>query len=129
MSIKSWKQEFYPITAKQAARKGDLAAIDHAYLKFRGTFPSNLKRHRCEKRKCRVLFGDFEFCFSFETCALCVRNTETILDMPRCGRCPLFVSGGVRCPGFGSAYREWEESNDPRPMLKALRAARKLVLK
>ncbi len=129
MSIKSWKQEFYPITAEQAARKGDLAAIDHAYLKFRGTFPSNLKRHGCEKWKCRVLFDDLEFCFGHTTCALCVRNTGPAFDMPDCYRCPLFVSGGIECSQDESAYREWEESNDPRPMLKALRAARKLVLK
>lgn len=43
MSLKTWKAEFYPITATQAATRGDLAAAEHSLKKWEGALADGLE--------------------------------------------------------------------------------------
>ena len=129
MSLKTWKAEFYPVTAKQAAKKGDSAAIDQAILKYRGTFKKNLKKHGVFKdgRNITESVGlVVSLAFNTKTCALCVRHFED----EDCPTCPLRVALGCICDGrYDGIFEDWRHDSDPRPMLKALRKARKMVQK
>ena len=44
MSLKTWKKEFYPISASRV-RKDAIAAIEHSLRKWRGLTKDQMKRH------------------------------------------------------------------------------------
>lgn len=126
MSIKSWKKEFYPITARQAAEQSRVRATEHSLRKWIGLRKSNLNRHE-------LFVGDYESDIQDEnesfpirsiSCALC----EKFDQGKNCTECPLFESrGGVRCdsPATNSPFTCWTLDNNPAPMIKALRKALK----
>lgn len=50
MSLQTWKQEFYPIPAKEASNLWVLGAVNNSPRKWKGLRHKNLKRHDCEVR-------------------------------------------------------------------------------
>lgn len=118
MSITSWKREFYPITAKQAAKQGALAAAEHSLKKWSGALPGALKRHRGRPFGRNLYFGQECVEFDGNTCALCERYAEE-----ECVGCPLAKTlGGEPCSaGWESPYFEMVRNSNPRPMIAALR--------
>ena len=46
MSLKTWKEEFYSVPASKLARSSVIKCLEHSILKWRGLFPSHLKRHK-----------------------------------------------------------------------------------
>ena len=125
MSIKSWRAEFYPCSAKSAAAKKD--PIGHSLRKWIGLLPKNLKKHG-------VVFSWGEgkpIILNEDTCALCVIHHDKIGSY--CAGCPLMVIQGNRdCDDdFGddgddevSPYWLGMRGN-PRPMIEALKKAQK----
>lgn len=145
MSLQTWKAEFYPQTASALARTKGVTAIqllDHSIVKWTGALPANTKKHGVvyDAQWCTVKTVDHqlgyhedpknELVFDSTTCSLCRKY-----DGPRsnglCTRCPLAqVRGGLRCYDFtfdqAAVYRM---GASPENMVKALKAAKQMVLK
>ena len=119
MSIKSWKQEFYPVPAEEAATS-PIAALKHSIVKWHGLRSENLKKHRV------VVIGlhrigtteeNAEQLVCSTSCALCV------LVHQHCDRCVLTK---VRST-CGASYHNWVCKQDPEPMIAQLEHALKIV--
>lgn len=132
MTLKTWKQKFYPITAKQAARGGVVKAVQHSLLKWEGLRDKNLKKHGIEYVYAyfdsRITDGKSAMDIDARSCSLC----EKFADAPNyCRKCPIYESRGeVRCdmPKKGedaSPYEEMLRKGNPLPMIKTLRKALK----
>ena len=77
MSVKTWIEEFYPVSAKDLVNRGnpsDLDLVNHSLKKWEGARSGNLERHKVEL-DCAKLSDDGEigdvFFFGSETCSLC----------------------------------------------------------
>lgn len=124
MSLASWKREFYPITAKQAAKNGDLEACEHSLKKWQGALTVALKRHDGVITLRDDYHGlDFDLPFEFEAneCALCQRHLYGPEDS--CDQCPIVLSGEIACTEKRSAYQVFIDDGDPKPMIAALKKA------
>ena len=120
MSIKTWKEEFYTVSA--ASRMSKKAAIEHSIKKWEGLLPENLKKHGVVLDRCGDIHDDetkFEICD--ESCALCQKYVREC-----CIKCPLYKKLGFGCgkgkieAGDGWVYYMYE--GDPELMLKNLRS-------
>lgn len=124
MSLASWKREFYPITAKQAAKQGDLAAAEHSLKKWEGALPENAKRHGVIVDGIELLANGRAFSFVDKTCALCERHASPppFPAGQECEKCPLGITLGRPCAGWDDEpYGAMESDSNPRPMIAALR--------
>lgn len=128
MSIKTWKKEFYPITAKQAAKMSLVKAVEHSIQKWTGLQGGNLKKHglHSDHHTKWILDDNDNFCIDEITCALCMKF---VAQSGNCKGCPLFESLGHRCDDSSKnpPYQQWTYNNNPAPMIKALRKALKWV--
>ena len=131
MSLATWKKEFYPIEASEVKKKD---ALDHSIRKWRGLSAASLKKHRVGKDLGdRTLFDMGEnvewFTINTTRCALCKHYYISVHG--HCTGCPLFtVNKGTRCDEgatgeANSPYHHFIKFNDPKPMLKLLRKAKK----
>lgn len=130
MSLKTWKKEFYPITALQAKRTLDVVGlVEHAIQKWTGLKKSNLQKHDGYKADSMywVNFGEGSYLdVTTETCSLCREFWQEF-----CTGCPLYESRGqARCDQQldkekDSPYGTWMDTGSPSSMLKALRKALK----
>lgn len=150
MSMQSWKNEFYPISASEAAeyfRNGDLSEHDvteHSLRKWRGLRPENLAKHGIVRStSAGSCIGDPSekpggvmldwFGVDAGTCSLCqVYDPEEVYDevsgdcVVECNDCPLFLSRGkVSCDSRmrgeeRSPYWDFVTHGDPEPMIAAL---------
>lgn len=93
MSIKSWKEEFYPIPASRVRKKD---AIDHSIKKWEGLSPENLSKHELTYNFHTIMSCNEDyFCLGGNSCALCTRYCTADLY---CEKCPLYkINGDVRC--------------------------------
>lgn len=126
MSLETWKQEFYPINAREVSKDD---AIQHSLTKWRGLRPEALARHGVvmkgksvaeagnEERSLDAIFIDAH------TCALCHHYEGAYGE---CLECPLFNHLGERCDEYeASPYKRFSLYNNPEPMIKALEATLK----
>lgn len=130
MSIKTWKAEFYPITANRAS-KAD--AAEHSLRKWTGLLKKNLKKHNLENSWGMLVEEGKASCFPIDTttCALCRRfyNFDEFDEKHECGDCPLFkVRGDVRCDDplkseDYSPFTHFSNTSDPKPMIHWLKKA------
>lgn len=89
MSLESWKLEFYPVPAEVVAKRGQLAMVDQAILKWRGLTKANLRRHKVQLvSNTLVDMADRTLTFEFggPSCALCLRYSYSC---KYCVHCPL----------------------------------------
>ena len=135
MSLKTWKQEFYPKPASRVAKKN---AIKASLLKWAGLRPENLAKHDM------VVSHGFvheteddekEFWIGGEDCPLCVHYNvpEECRSPERCGDCPLVIAETAMSPrgepcDYWTAdrtppYGRWSKHKDPEPMIALLEAA------
>ena len=129
MSIKTWKEEFYPIPAQETEQSN---AIQHSLTKWTGFIPSNLEKHEVTYE----LLHDFRF---GQTCPLCyhfkIDEDRADLEEGRewneeteCDECPIVQTGFPECDAHDSAWRE-SRFGDPLTMIDqlehALRASKK----
>jgi hypothetical protein len=122
MSMQTWIDEFYPITAEEAARGSAKDATVHSIRKWEGLRPSALAKHGCTLIE-NTLYDvdDRRLVIASNSCALCVKfySTKTY-----CRRCPLAKArDGTPCDKHMlgeriAPYFELTESpNGPEPMI------------
>lgn len=128
MSMKTWKEEFYPVKPRKSMTK--LQAIQHSLTKWEGLSYKNRKNHEIDL----TLYGDlvengYENRLGIDetTCALCVKYMANKEDLPEktdvCLSCPLYKTLG-KCCGAGEPddpYTIWRDTFNPLPMIKALK--------
>lgn len=130
MSLETWKQEFYPVTAAKCA-KGATEAILHSIKKWEGLTPENLEKHgvtaaawsidgfNAKGARVSEMIGS-------DSCALCKQFYK---KGGACRSCPLCaVRGDVGCDSERgdekvSPWAAWTDELDPQPMLMWLRKA------
>lgn len=119
MTIKSWKEENYPIDAKDLRESSDRECIEHSLKKFEGTKKENLKKHNVILYKGDIYFTNGLTCFSFNglTCALCQKYC---LRESSCSNCPLSKIG-KQCSASESPWKIFLKDNNPIPMIRALK--------
>lgn len=135
MSLKTWLEEFYPISAKDAP-KGQAAA--HSLRKWQGLLPENLAKHGVDHvdttlgahlvgvpgwHTTRAEEADRKpFAFSGNTCALCFQYQDDAADTDYgfCCGCPLYQISGSSCAHSGSPYERYVESGTEKARLSAL---------
>lgn len=141
MSMKTWKEKFYPVEAEVAAKDGVLAAVDHSIKKWEGLTQENLKAHGVRQQLHVIttlgnpmanIKSPNNFSVNGRTCALCVLFATQ--GKWECDGCPLYEVRGAKCFKDGvdrSPYRAFCEEYPGRaePMIEALKAARELVLR
>ena len=121
MTIKTWKEEFYPKAPTKGMSKK--AAIEHSLKKWRGLTRRNLKKHWIYPEfsfswDCLKDDDEFQFHINSSTCALCKKYIGEFGE--ECTECPLFQLLGNRCDGGMAPYNTWINKGDPKPMIKAL---------
>lgn len=153
MSLKTWRDEFYPTRAfdfhdKDINLENKLAATEHSLQKWRGLLPENLKKHRVRTGE----YGHVEAAtvlpvflhglmldrtedhsqvlINSASCSLCVLSRDD------CRECPIVHKRGRRCdvPLDGDseqASSEWHAyrvKQNPKPMIKLLENTRAYLL-
>lgn len=128
MSLASWKAEYYPIDAQEAAAKGDLVAVEHSIRKWEGLTPENLARHGCAKILRNISDEDRQILqINDSTCSLCVLHYKKLNSEP-CATCPIFLVHEPCCDWPQSPFTRWVATTSPHPMLRVLNQARDYVL-
>lgn len=142
MSLQTWKDEFYPVRAREVDAKD---AVEHSLTKWRGLRQENLERHQVCISGLAVaeVGGSTHFTLSASTCALCEHyynpNKEDIEGDEdddkglACETCPLAKArGGYACDrdmpdsatGDAAPYFRLP---DPEPMIRWLEKAKDYV--
>lgn len=148
MSMRNWMAKFYPTPASRVTKD---AAIDHSICKWEGLTKVNLKQFNIRVAG-SMLFStdspadDPDLHIGGHSCALCkvFGNNPAIGNHPAinwhdqharfCMGCPLALSrGGVPCDvrangETASPWAKWIGDNDPRPMIVALKRAKRTGL-
>lgn len=125
MTMKTWKEEFYPTRAMES--EPGWPAVSHSIVKWHGLREENVKKHDLVFSGGNIveLAGDREVAAVYvdtSTCALC--QTATV----GCSDCPLYISRGhFQCdevvPGEStSPWHRWVKHHNPEPMIKVLEA-------
>ncbi len=115
MSIETWRKEFYPVPASDAATS-DLEAARHSLRKWRGLRQEILEKHDAEVDEAghRTPPISVDDC----SCALCCRHLNN--EEGHCGECPLIVLTGFHCGGHQKQWSAWVDCYNPEPMIEAL---------
>lgn len=112
MSLKTWKEEFYPVEAETLKSATDKECLEHALKKWSGVRKDNLNKHKIAHMRGKVGGPEENLFLNRDTCALCAKHyTGSTLDP--CGKCPLVdCTYVVQCAFI---------FHDIRPMLLKLR--------
>lgn len=97
MSFESWKQEFYPRSAQEAADESKGAALAHSVQKWAGRLSHNREKHGVHQDHMNVFaHGKVEWvlCYDAESCALCERY---LTRYGHCNDCPITKNTGIPC--------------------------------
>lgn len=124
MSLKSWLDEFYPISASEVSKED---ALEHSIRKWKGLLPVNLAKHKVAYQWEEVQPRDKEerihsFLIGSSSCALCQHWYD---DESGCPECPLVKAGHICCDDYNSAWRE--RYNNPARMVEELERSRASV--
>lgn len=106
MSFATWKAEFYPITAEEAANESPEAALAHSIQKWRGRLSHNRAKHGVVQSNKYMVFAHGEedsLMYNAGTCALCKYYLRDYSNTD-CNDCPIVVNGDIGCGYEGSAY-------------------------
>ncbi len=128
MSLKTWKKEFYPVTAKRCPKK-PIRQAQQGVLEWTGLLPGNLKKHGLVKAQYGTVIYEREcvgrgFPVGGQSCALCANCHPD--GRPVCGQCILVIYLGHRCH---AQYDIWIRKNDAHPMLRKLKRLEQVILK
>ena len=116
MSLDTWKEEFYPVTALDLVMDGasKLELIRHSLKKWRGLTKENLKKHDIAYASSRIFCKDGTLEINSQTCALCMKHQFT------CEGCPFEKLRETDSEPCNLQYREFLKRQDPVPMIEAL---------
>lgn len=106
MSLRTWKKEFYPESAKKAAKRGVGAAIEHSLRKWQGATEENAERHGVSIRGgAPGIAGKYgKLIFDCTTCALC-----SLFYEDGCKGCPLVHEDGSRCYSMDRGFSNFAD--------------------
>jgi len=127
MSLESWKQLYYPISADKAAELSPVEVIQHSLTKWRGLRTAVLDEHGVWVDGL-VLLTDGTNAPKFQTtgltCSLCAKYYDHSADdeVIACSSCPLAQLGASGTDCF-TEYRHWRTTHDPEPMIQLLEKA------
>ncbi len=124
MSLESWKQLYYPITAEKAAKLSPHGIIKHSLTKWRGLRPEVLAEHelRIEFSWIKDKTAD-NLPITGQSCSLCEKHYDYSKDeSDSCSSCPLAQLGASGTDCF-TEYRHWRDTRDPEPMIALLEKA------
>lgn len=144
MSLETWLEEFYPITADDAVEKyvDELNLVEHSLQKWKGATQENLERHSCHYFNHYLTENGAEegdpnksIAFNGETCSLCVKYFEKV-DLTDCGTCPIVVYTGKSCSEqwlddgeYIKGHGTWSNStDDPEPMIDLLQEVKDKII-
>lgn len=133
MSLKTWKEEFYPVDAESVSEED---ALDHSLRKWIGLKPENLKKHGVFKvsgwRSIVDKNDEYDsMLIDGVSCSLCKFYLGDEVDS-QCESCPLTAQrGGRACdestePGSyfnDSPYANFTERDDPQAMIDLIQGA------
>lgn len=123
MSLESWKQLYYPITAEKAAKLSPHGIIEHSLIKWRGLRSEVLNEHQLWFSYYYITDGTNSFAITGQSCSLCEKHYDYSKDEPdSCSSCPLAQLGTDRFDCF-IEYRHWRDTRDPEPMILLLEKA------
>lgn len=125
MTIKSWTNEYYPVTSDDCLEGSQFA---HSKLKWKGLRPEHLKRHELTIDHHDNLVNQdpddpATFVISGATCALCVQaytkwaDERYVGDKLYCEFCQIFLLTGHTCH---DEFSKWVTDHDPEPMIALL---------
>lgn len=119
MSLKSWKEEFYPVRAADATHP-----LQHSLQKWIGLRPENLERHEVfinSDSNVESENGD-SLSIDSSSCALC-----TIYLDNGCADCPLIKAHEAPCDQIGwggeNPFAAWCSDHYPEPMIQIIQKA------
>lgn len=127
MSLKEWKEKYYPVDAFDVSYKD---ALDHSIKKWEGLQADVLKEYGLVQSDNVIGDGNEYMVISGETCSLCCCYIDIEADNP-CSQCPLAQSrDGIPCDD-PTAYEKTTPYSafllgNAKPMLHALRLAKTL---
>ena len=120
MTVKTWKEEFYPIPADQATDT-ELEAIEHSLRKWRGLTKENRAKHGLTLNDFVAYNSCSLIVINGSTCSLCKRHTVPLSFLTECSQCSITAITGTPCDkSGGSPWSMWRFQNDPRPMISVL---------
>lgn len=123
MSLESWKQLYYPITAEEAAKLSPREVIQHSLTKWRGLQPEVLAKHGLSYDFSSITDSTYGLLITGQSCSLCEKHYDYSKDEPdSCSSCPLAQLGTGRFDCF-IEYRHWRDTRDPEPMILLLEKA------
>lgn len=132
--LEAWKEEFYPISGKEAADQGLEAALLHSIQKWKGLLPENLRRFPelgWDHENARIVYRNGpEFGFGTSSCSLCqMFQMKAHEDDPSpCFGCPLYdEEQETACYNDDRAYSQVVDYGEsPILMVQELEAALKV---
>lgn len=133
MSVATWEKLYYPISAAEAAKQGDLAATRHCVRKWEGLSSEIRAEHGL---KVESKWEDFGYLtdnqetghifIDITTCALCTRHHWTCEeDTDCCPNCPIVKAIGRPC---FVEYDTFCHTGDAEPMRATLNATLEWLL-
>jgi hypothetical protein len=126
VSLKTWKDEFYPVEADKT--EPGIEAIEHSLRKWRGLRAENLAKHDCGESRGTIYDGIRVFDVNNMSCALCFHAAEWngMLGSGDCDDCPLRDYLGRSCDESleePMPYVVYRRNGDVEPMIEALGGA------
>lgn len=119
MSLKTWKEEFYPTKANSPEALA--SPIEHSLRKWKGLTKKNLAKHRVWKGGRMFIMDEWADILSIdcESCALCINSTvkDECGTHVVCAHCPIYETLMKEC---NSEYFEWVCTGNPTPMISLL---------
>lgn len=129
MSLNTWKEDHYSVSAEEAAKLSWVGAVEHGLSKWEGFLPENLESHHVSikvgKYPPYLMISDngskSSIAINDGTCALCLKckNKDGAVD---CRKCPIFGLTGSSCDEFKSSpFQIFVKYMNPEPMIGLLR--------
>ena len=108
MSLETWKEEFYPVHAREATAT-PVQALKNSLRKWIGAKPANLAKHEVTMKELDTIEGLFEG----ENCSLC-HYTERLTAYADCSLCPLAPKSCY------DTYKIFLNTSNPYPLIEQL---------
>lgn len=126
MSLKTWKEEFYPIEASKCPEGQEL---EHSITKWKGLRLENVRKHDLSANHDTILGHYYEQPFSnnSSSCALCQKFSCQINPLPDAPNniCPIQKVTNHTCR---NVYWHYISFHDPEPMIMLLEEVKKKTI-
>lgn len=134
MSLDSWKEEFYRTPAVVASQGTWKECLEHSLTKWEGLREENKAKHDVEGTReiYETTLEPYYLSIDSHSCALCQKAVRLEYDNDSedeyCVNCPLYKHLGYRCDAPDAPFARYVMEDNPKPMVKALKAALEKVL-